>query len=107
MIEATTTIFAATIIIAMATLGAVLLVRFFMTKADTATRTVTAALLGPLLVLLPFFIVLIITEGDGIAGLIGISVIVLLLFVFIGYPVSHFATRRLDKLTEFTADIFE
>lgn len=107
MIEATTTIFAAIIIIAMATLGAVLLVRFFMTKADTATRTVTAALLGPLLVLLPFFIVLIITEGDGIAGLIGISVIVLLLFVFIGYPVSHFATRRLDKLIEFTADIFE
>lgn len=107
MIEATTTIFAAIVIIAMATLGAVLLIRFFMTKADTATRTITAALLGPLLVLLPFFIVLIITEGDGIAGLIGMSVIVLLLFAFIGYPVSYFATRRLDRLTEFKADIFE
>jgi len=31
----------------------------------------------------------------------------LLLFALIGYPISHFATRRLDKLTQINADIFE
>ncbi|MEM9500468.1 MAG: hypothetical protein AAF941_01360 [Pseudomonadota bacterium] len=107
MVEAGTTIFALALVMTMATLGAVLLMRFFMKKADTSTRTFMAALLGPGLVLLPVSAFVFLADQGGIEGILGIFIILLLLFAMIGYPVSHFATRRLDKLTRFNADTFK
>ncbi len=107
MVEVSASIAMVVIIVAMSTLGAVLLVRFFMTRADTATRTFAAAFLGPMLVLLPVIAFMSASGDDVLVGLVGLAFVVVTLFAIIGYPISHFATRRLDKLTEFRADIFE
>lgn len=107
MIEVGISVFALSVILAMATLGAVLLVRFFMNSADVGTRTFAAAFLGPALVLLPVSAFIFLADDDVIESIIGIAVILMLLFAIVGYPISHFATRRLDKLTRFDADTFK
>jgi type IV secretory pathway TrbD component len=96
------------IILVMATLGAVLVVRFAIGGADRSRRVVAAALGGPLTVILPTFVVVIFAEGAASSTeFIGFGVLLLVTFGVIGWPVAHFSTRRLDRLTRFDPQVFD
>jgi predicted permease len=96
------------LLLIMVTLGAVLLARFILGGSSGSARIVAAAFGGPMTMVLPVFAV-VLSEGfsrfDGELW----AVLFLLLFVFcaIGWPVAHFATRRLDRLTRFNPQVFE
>ncbi len=108
IIEIAVTIFALIVFVTMSTLGSVLLVRFFMTKADTAARTFAAAFFGPGILLFPVIGLALVGDGDDVfAGVIGLAILLLLFFAVIGYPTAHFATRKLDRLTKFNPETFE
>jgi len=94
-------------VMAMGTLGAVLLVRFVMTKSSTGTRTFAAAAIGPGFILFPAIGFVSYNDGGVFDGIVSLVIVFLLLFALIGYPISHFATRRLDKLTQINADTFK
>lgn len=92
----------------MVTLGAVLVARFVLGGSGSSARIVAAAFGGPMTLALPLFAV-VLSEGfsrsDGELWM----ALSLLLFLFcaIGWPVAHFATRRLDRLTRFDPQVFE
>lgn len=96
------------VILFMVTLGAVLLARFVMRGSDRSARTMAAAIGGPLTLVLPVY-ALVLAEGDSRSNVdAGIGFIVLtVLLCLVGWPVAHFATRRLDKLTRFDPQVFE
>lgn len=96
------------IILVMATLGAVLIARFLMGGERQSLRIFAAALGGPLSLIMPLF--LLGYAGQGvfqIGQLIGVGVLLLFIFGAVGWPIAHFATRRLDRLTQFDPSVFE
>lgn len=92
----------------MVTLGAVLLARFILGGAEPSRRVLAATLGGPLAVLLPIYGV--VAAGQGIVPteqLTGFVIVLVIAFGTVGWPVAHFATRRLDRLTRFDPQVFE
>ncbi|MEL7749432.1 MULTISPECIES: hypothetical protein [Citromicrobium] len=95
------------VMLVMATLGAILLVLFARPGASTRVRTLWAALLGPGLACAPLILVM---AADGREFLVvGFAAASILLAgaAIVGWPVSDFATRRLDKLTRFDVSTFQ
>ena len=95
------------VILIMATLGAVLLALFLRPRSGTASRTIWAASAGPLLVSAPTALFIVGNGEDLIIGLLAIAFMSGGGALVVGWPVSHFATRRLDKLTQFDVSTFE
>lgn len=97
-----------TIVLAMATLGAVLVARFVFGGEEPSRRVIAAAMGGPLTVILPTLVFILVDAGAvDASGAIGFSIVLVMAFGAIGWPVSHFATRRLDLLTRFDPQVFE
>lgn len=96
------------LLIIMSTLGAVLVARFVLGGSGSSARIVAAAFGGPITLVLPVFAI-VISEGFSRSdGELWVALFLLmLLFCAIGWPVAHFATRRLDLLTRFDPQIFE
>lgn len=96
------------LLLIMVTLGAVLLARFVLGGSGSSARIVAAAFGGPMTLVLPVFAA-VLSEGfsrsDG--DLWVVLFLLLFLFCAIGWPVAHFATRRLDRLTRFDPKVFE
>jgi hypothetical protein len=108
MIAALPALFLFVIILVMMTLGSVLLVRFFMPGAGGPRRVFAAALCGPLALILPALVMVTIAEGTfEVEQVVAFAMSLLVLFGIIGWPVAHFATRRLDRLTQFDPQVFE
>lgn len=106
MVEMATVLAGLAIIIAMATLGAVLLIRFVMPGAARGNRILAAALLGSAAPLLPFTFVSGL-GGDWIAATLGFGALIAGAGLLVGWPIAHFATRRLDRLTGIDARLFD
>ncbi len=95
-------------VLAMSTLGAVLLTRFFLSKLNRAGRIFTAAIGGPAMILWPMFLLIVAERGDDILiGFLGVGALVAGGSLIIGWPIAHFATKRLDQLTHFNLETFE
>lgn len=95
-------------ILYMATLGAVLLARFVLGPGNGTGRVFAAALGGPVTVILPVVGIALADSGvrSPLEFAIG-SAAILMGFFAVSYPVAHFATRRLDRLTGFDPQVFE
>jgi len=96
------------VILVMATLGAVLLVRFVLGSGNRAGRVIVAALGGPMILILPIFM-LAWSDNPGRSAVDLVAIFLLLLVALggVGWPVAHFATRRFDRLTAFDPQVFE
>lgn len=96
------------LLLIMVTLGAVLVARFVLGGSGSSARIVVAAFSGPMTLVLPVFAAVL---SEGFSSSDGELWVVLFLLAFlfciIGWPVAHFATRRLDRLTQFDPQIFE
>jgi hypothetical membrane protein len=92
---------------AMCTLGAVLLLRFWVAGFGRPARIIAAAVCGPVM-LLAFIVVAGFSETrlEG-AELLGAIAVLLIPILLVGLPVSLFATRKLDRLLEVRASVFE
>jgi hypothetical protein len=96
------------VVLVMATLGAVLIARFVLGGGDISRRVIAAAIGGPLTVILPTLAFVFVDVGAiDTSGIIGFSILLVIAFGAIGWPISHFATRRLDRLTRFDPEVFE
>ena len=91
----------------LATLGCVLLTAFFFSKKSFRTRVVLAMFAGPGLLLAPIMRLAASDGGSALEAMLGFSVIGLLACGFIGWPVAHFATKKLDRLIQFDVGTFE
>lgn len=101
-------IFTVLLLVVMSTLGCVLLVAFVMAKRSFRARVLTAMLAGPGVMLLPLLLLAASDSGgDGFAAMLGFSFLGALACGFIGWPVAHMATRRLDRLIQFDVGTFE
>lgn len=95
------------IIIAATTLAAVLLARFWLPGQTSGARIGIAAAGGPSILGLAVAVIALLTNDFGFELLIGLGAIVLVPMLFVGWPVSYWATRKLDKLTMVSASVFE
>jgi hypothetical protein len=92
----------------MATLGSVLLAAFFISNASHSERMWAAAFGGPAALLLPTGAFAVFdSRADTVSVVIGLGVMGVMMFLAVGWPVAHFATKRLDKLTQFDLETFE
>ena len=94
-------------VLVMTTLGAVLAIRVFLASMGRTARTLAAAVLGTAI---PVGAMLLIglSEGNFEAELvIGIVAGIAGPILMVGWPTAFFATRKLDKLTEQRASVFE
>lgn len=97
-----------TIILVIATLGAVLVARFMFGGSDASRRVIAAAIGGPLIVILPILVFVVLDAGAvDASGAIGFRIVLVIASGVIGWPIAHFATRRLDRLTRFDPQVFE
>ena len=89
------------------TLGAVLLVRFYLASLTRSTRVLVASVLPPIALSVPATLISLL-EGD--ADLADVMLVLLvgggLLAVLFCWPFAYFATKRLDRLTQFDAETF-
>lgn len=89
------------------TLGAVLLVRFYLANFARSTRILVASALPPIALLIPATLISL-SEGD--AYLADVLLVLLvgggLLALLFCWPFAYFATKRLDRLTHFDAETF-
>ncbi|HSJ78758.1 MAG TPA: hypothetical protein VK913_08495 [Erythrobacter sp.] len=96
------------ILLIMVTLGAVLVARFVLGGLGSSARIVAAAVGGPMMLVLPVFAI-VLSEGFSRSDSELWMALFLLMFLFcaIAWPIAHFATRRLDRLTQFDPQVFE
>lgn len=96
------------IILVMVTLGAVLVARFGMGAGNTSLRVLAAALGGPLVIVMPSLGLTFVDQAADVTPVvIGFGILLVIAFGAIGWPVAHFSTRRLDRLTRFNPQVFE
>lgn len=96
------------LLVVMSTLGCVLLVAFVMAKRSFRVRVLTAMFAGPGMMIVPAMLLSMgDLGGDGLAAMLGFSFLGALACGFIGWPVAHIATRRLDRLIQFDIGTFE
>ncbi|MFL0356342.1 hypothetical protein ACI5KX_07655 [Erythrobacter sp. GH1-10] len=107
MIETVAVLLLLAISMAMATLGAVLLVRFIIPGAGRRARILSAAVLGPGLVMLPTPLFTLDGPNEWLPFLLGFMAVLIGVCAVIGWPISHIATRKLDRLTHFDVGTFE
>lgn len=108
MIEVGIVIIAFLIIIAMSTLGSVLLLRILPVNPPAGARIFIAALIGAATATVPLAALSMVDgDGDGFEVAIGMAVIAGIAFLVVGWPTSHFATRRLDRLFHYDPGVFE
>ena len=105
MLEAFIFAFIGFVVLSLSTLGFVLLVAFFLQKRGFSTRVLLAAVLGPGMLIMPISL-LAMGEGNFEASM-GLLILVALACLFVGWPVAHLATRRLDRLIKFDIGTFE
>ncbi|MEP1422473.1 MAG: hypothetical protein ABJK59_11940 [Erythrobacter sp.] len=107
MIAVLLTLFAVLCLLGMMTLGAVLLVKFVLGKRSRPNRILAASLFAPVGFLLPISLI---SLADGAADfadvLIGLGVVGGVFSVIFCWPIAHFATKKLDSLTEFDIETF-
>lgn len=93
--------------IQMVTLGAVLLTQFVLGRQSRVRRVFTAAVCGSLAMIAPTFALVYSAQGNfDFEQFVGMGVL-LAVGAMVAWPVAHFATRRLDRLTQFDPQIFE
>lgn len=107
MLETFAVILLVLVMFVLATLGCVLLTAFLFAKYAFATRVVVALLAGPGLLLAPVMLLIATDGSSALEAFLGFSMIGVLACAFIGWPVAHFATRRLDHLIQFDIGTFE
>ena len=96
------------VLLVMCTLGAVLLAGLFLRARTQTTRVLVSALAGCLGPLLPIVTLAVFDSNEGAhAALIAFSTLGVVASVVIGWPIAHFATRRLDRLIQFDLETFE
>ncbi|WP_298333907.1 hypothetical protein [uncultured Erythrobacter sp.] len=87
-------------------LGSVLLAKFVAPNSSRGVRVVSASACAVLALLVPV-VLMGLAEGGTITELgLGAGLGGLFLSVLICWPVSHFATKRLDRMTKFDSEIF-
>lgn len=96
MLEIVTNSYALLMLSAMSTLGAALLVQLFAPKATHARKCLHAALVGPLLAILPLILILE-AEGDLLLRAGYLMGLLLGVGLLVGWPLAHFALKRLDR----------
>ncbi len=95
-------------ILYLATLGAVLLVRFVLGSENRTGRVVAATLIGPVTVIMPIMLLGWVDNSDrSLLELAGIFLVLMAMCCALGWPVAQFATRRLDRETRFDPQMFE
>ena len=93
--------------IQMVTLGAVLLTWFVLGRQSRARRVFVAVMCGPLAMIVPTFALIYSEQGNfDPEQFVGIGLL-LAIGAMVAWPVAHFATRRLDRLTQFDPQVFE
>lgn len=89
------------------TLGTVLLVKFFLARLTRSSRVLVASVLAPLSLMIPASLISL-AEGD--ASIADVLIVLIVgggvLAVIVCWPIAHFATKRLDRLTEFDIETF-
>lgn len=96
------------VILAMSTLGGVLLVTFFMRSAAFGARVLVSALAGPATLFVPVTMFTAFKSApDLIEVFVGFGVVGGVACVLVGWPVAHGATKALDKLIQFDMETFE
>ena len=96
------------VILVMTTLGAVLLARFLLGPGKPARRIAAAAFGSPVTLLALTFAMSFADDRTRTVPEVGAAFVVLAgLFSFVAWPVAHFATRGLDRLTRFDPSVFE
>lgn len=96
----------AAFILIVTTLGCVLLTKLFADKVSRGGRTVIAALSGCLVVIFPLILVAFMENSQmGGEAFAAIGMVLFFCMVVAWLP-AHFATRRLDRLTEFDIETF-
>lgn len=107
MLEGLAVILFVLVMFILATLGCVLLVTFLFAKRAFRVRVVLAMFAGPGLLLIPAMLLAMTDSGSALEAMLGFSFIGLLACAFIGWPVAHFATKKLDRLIQFDVGTFE
>lgn len=96
------------VFLVMTTLGSVLLAAFFIPKSTRKRRVFAAAFGGPAAFLVPIMAFAALDSlADMIPVLIGFGVLGGIMIAAVGWPVAHFATKRLDRLIQFDLETFE
>jgi hypothetical protein len=96
------------LVLVVMTMGTVLLACFLIGGASGSRRIAAAVIGAPLLLLLPFFAL----GQAGTGASTGTEMVAAFVFMMgvccaIAWPVAYFATRRLDRLTQFDPSVFE
>ena len=107
MVEAGTVLASLALMLVLATLGAVLLARFLLPNAAPGSRVLVAAVGGPCGLLGPVMLITTLEAGALQAGALWAAVAIGATSLAIGWPVAHFATRRLDRLAQMDGSIFD
>ena len=89
------------------TLGCVLLAKLWFGRFARGVRTLIAALSGCFVMILPVIIVSL-TEDSlrGWGEFFGVLAVLLFICMVVAWLPAHFATKRLDRLTEFDIETF-
>jgi len=106
MIEAVIVFVSIGIIVTMATLGAVLLTKFWRGKWSRSARVALAAALGSALPLWPFGLIYAAEGASDMAVGIAGAFILIVPVLLIGWPTAFLATRKLDRLADIKTSIF-
>lgn len=107
MIEVAVIIAFFVIIYSMASLGAVLLTAFVRPRWPRSSRVFVSSVMGPTLVTLPILVFALDEQGEQlIFQSVALGLVVVLTIVLIGWPTAYFATKRLDRMTQFDPDTF-
>ena len=96
------------IILGLLTMGAVLFVKLVMPGVSQSRRIFAASLLGPGGLVIPGLLISLVEAGGGeIIPLVAAMLGGLLFMDALCWPAALFATRRLDKLTQFDLETFK
>lgn len=100
MIGSVAALLFAVIFIALATAGLVLLIRFWAGNLSAKMRIFFAAIAGPTIILGMLVFVSFDGQSSAEAEMVGILLVVTIIIVLIGFPVSLLSTRKLDRMLD-------
>ncbi|WP_209347855.1 hypothetical protein [Pontixanthobacter sp. CEM42] len=91
----------------LSTAGSALLLKFWAGNLSRSTRILLAIAAGTLLPFLPLTMMANTYGEIGMEMAIQIGAVLTIPMLVVGWPIAFFATRKLDKLTEIKASVFE